>query len=90
LLGGKIYISIFDRERSGFGGFWWRISKGTKIPAGLRISMDFNPKLSSNPTHYTIRPLFDMPLMQYITLLEELALSAEQTFDVLSSNKAKG
>jgi hypothetical protein len=52
--------------------------------------MDFNPKPSANPTHYTIRPLFDMPLMRYISLLEELALSAERMFEVKQTNSAKG
>lgn len=83
-------ISTFDRERSAFGGFWWKIPKGTKIPPGLRISMDFNPKPSINPTHYTIRPLYDMPLMQYISLLEELALSAERMFDIANNNYVEG
>lgn len=52
--------------------------------------MDFNPKPSANPTHYTIRPLYDMSLMQYISLLEELSLSAERMFDVANNNYAKG
>ena len=80
-------ISTFDRIRSGFGVFWWKIPKGTKIPSGLRISRDFNPKPSSNPTHYTVRPLIDMPLSQYIALLQKLALSAERTFDVSTLKK---
>lgn len=82
-------ISTFDREKQGFGGFWWKIPKGTKIPPGLRISMDFNPKPSASPTHYTIRPLFDMPLTRYIYLLEELALSAKRMFEVQQANSAK-
>lgn len=80
-------ISTFDRIRYGFGVFWWKIPKGTKIPPGLRISRDFNPKPSFNPTHYTIRPLIDMPLTQYIALLQKLALSAKRTFDVSTSKK---
>lgn len=79
-------ISTFDREKSGFGEFWWKIPKGTKIPTGLRISMDFNPKPSIGPTHYTIRPLHDMPLTKYISLLEELAMSAESLFGITTKN----
>lgn len=70
-------ISTFDQERPGFGAYWWKIPKGTKIPLGLRISRDFNPKPPISPTHYTLRPAFDMPLRNYISLLEELALSME-------------
>ncbi|WP_215395984.1 hypothetical protein [Rheinheimera oceanensis] len=82
-------ISTFDREKPGFGTFWWKIPRGTKLPSGLRVSMDFNPKPSAHPTHYTIRPLYDMPLRQYISLLEELAAFAERTFDV-ADKKAQG
>ncbi|MGH1470675.1 MAG: hypothetical protein ACRBCS_05740 [Cellvibrionaceae bacterium] len=55
-------ISTFNQKNTKFGSFWWVIPKGTKIPAGLRISRDFNKSPSSKPTHYTIRPLYDMPL----------------------------
>lgn len=78
-------ISTFDREKPGFGDFWWKIPKGTQIPLGLRVSRDFNPKPSTQPTHYTIRPACDMPLTQYISLLQELALSAERTFKLAIS-----
>jgi hypothetical protein len=82
-------ISTFDREKPEFGNFWWKIPKGTKIPLGLRISRDFNPKPSAQPTHYTIRPLVDMPLAHYISLLQELALSAERTFAVTSPKSGR-
>lgn len=82
-------ISTFDREKPGFGAFWWKIPRGTKLPSGLRVSMDFNPKPSANPTHYTIRPMYDMPLRQYISLLEDLAAFAERTFNV-TEKKVQG
>jgi hypothetical protein len=44
-------ISTFDRENPGLAGFWWKIPKGTKIPFGLRISRDFNPRPANQPTH---------------------------------------
>ena len=75
-------ISTFNQQNPRFGKFWWVIPKGTKIPVGLRISKDFNSKPSSKPTHYTIRPVFDMPLSQYIGLLDELSASAERLFEV--------
>jgi Tse2 ADP-ribosyltransferase toxins len=74
-------ISTFD-QKNNFGEFWWVIPKGTPIPAGLRVSQDFNPKPGLGPTHYTIRPLHDMPLTMYIGLLEKLGESAERTFKV--------
>ena len=70
-------ISTFDREKVGLVGFWWCIPKGTPIPVGLRISRDFNPRPANQPTHYTIRPVHDMPLTDYIKLLEQLAQATE-------------
>ncbi len=81
-------ISTFDRK-SGFGDFWWVIPKGVNIPAGLRVSRDFNPKPGSGPTHYTIRPVCDMHLARYIYLLEELAKSAERTFETENIKQGK-
>ncbi|MCE2030134.1 hypothetical protein [Sessilibacter corallicola] len=83
-------ISTFNRANSNFGAFWWKIPKGTKIPEGLRVSKDFNTNPSQKPTHYTIRPLVDMPLSRYISLLEELAVSAEKTFGYATSNRSIG
>lgn len=77
-------ISTFERSIPTAGDYWWVIPKGTKIPLGLRVTQDRNPN-PYRPTHYTIRPAHDMPLSQYITLLQELALSAERTFEVKST-----
>ena len=82
-------ISTFNQKNPRFGNFWWVIPKGTKIPQGLRISQDFNSKPGSKPTHYTIRPAIDMPLIEYIRLLDELSKSAERLFEVNTVNKAK-
>ncbi len=82
-------ISTFNQQNLRFGKFWWVIPKGTKIPTGLRISQDFNSKPSSKPTHYTIRPITDMPLSQYIRLLDELSLSAERLFEVKENKSGR-
>jgi len=82
-------ISTFNQQSSKFGKFWWVIPKGTKIPVGLRVSRDFNSKPSSKPTHYTIRPVVDMPLTQYIGLLDDLSASAERLFKVNENKLGK-
>jgi hypothetical protein len=82
-------ISTLEKPTSGFADHWWRIPKGTKIPLGLRISRDYNPKPGIKPTHYSIRPLSDMPLSRYISLLQELARSAELMADLNAKKGAK-
>lgn len=75
-------ISTFEKELNGLSGAWWRIPRGTKIPAGLRISKDHNTRPTLKPTHYTIRPLLNMPLAEYVSLLESLARSAERVIQM--------
>lgn len=63
-------ISTFDRAGLPKGKDWeyYRIPKGTVLPAGLAIVKDqFNTKFQS--THYTIAPAYDMPLAQFKSLL---------------------
>jgi hypothetical protein len=58
---------------------WWKIPAGTIIPHGLIITKDHSIE-SINITHYTIRPLNDMPLTEYKKLLRILAQKALPTF----------
>jgi len=58
---------------------WWKIPAGTIIPHGLSITKDHTIE-SINITHYTIRPLNDMPLTEYEKLLHILAQKALPTF----------
>lgn len=50
--------------------------------------MDFNSKTNINPSHATIRQLYDMPLSRYIDLLETLAGSAEKKFTLMQEHRA--
>jgi len=58
---------------------WWKIPKGSIIPDGLQVTKDHTIK-HINITHYTIRPLNDMPLTEYQQLLRLLAKSAQPIF----------
>ena len=50
---------------------YYRLPAGTPIPVGLVILKDnFNPK--HNATHYTICPNWDMPLKNFLMLLDLL------------------
>jgi len=58
---------------------WWKIPAGTLIPHGLDITKDHTIG-AINITHYTIRPVNDMPLYEYKKLLSILAQKALPTF----------
>lgn len=58
---------------------WWKIPAGTLIPHGLDITKDHTIG-AINITHYTIRPINDMPLNEYKKLLSILAQKALPTF----------
>jgi hypothetical protein len=75
-------ISMFNLPSLSFGNRWWKLTKGTKIPNGLRISRDAGINKATGQIHYTIRPLYDMPLRIFIALLEQLAAHAVPMFKV--------
>ena len=68
-------ISTFDKPYTFKGASWeyYKIPMGTKLPGGLAIVKDnFNRRMTA--THYTIAPAYDMPLKQFKSLLNQLAL----------------
>lgn len=75
-------ISTFNMPNPRFGNRWWKLPKGTKIPAGLRVSRDAGMNRSTGQIHYTVRPLQDMPLSVFINLLQQLSARAVPTFEV--------
>ncbi|WP_284321788.1 hypothetical protein [Dyella acidisoli] len=75
-------ISTFNMPNLRFGNRWWKLPKGTKIPSGLRVSRDAGINHATGQIHYTIRPLHDMPLSTFITLLQQLSAHAVPTFAV--------
>lgn len=67
-------LSLFNYRNPGFGSLWWKLPKGTSLPTGLHVSLDTGGEVGKS--HYTIRPLYDMPLSQYMDKLSELEQSA--------------
>ena len=66
-------ISTFDRSAIFKGKNWsyYLIPKGTELPYGLVVVQDhFNPMYGA--THYTIAPMWEMPLPQFQLLLNQL------------------
>jgi len=68
-------LSTFDKPNIFKGSSWeyYKIPKGTKLPAGLAIVRDkYNRRIGA--THYTIAPAHDMPLSNFKLLLDRLAV----------------
>ncbi len=68
-------ISTFDKPNIFKGNSWeyYKIPQGTKLPSGLAIVKDkYNSRM--NATHYTLAPVCDMPLAQFKSLLDRLAI----------------
>ncbi|MCP4492638.1 MAG: hypothetical protein GY820_35820 [Gammaproteobacteria bacterium] len=68
-------ISAFDKPNTFKGNSWeyYKIPCGTVLPVGLAIVKDkFNRRMGA--THYTIAPSHDMPLSQFKSLLDRLAM----------------
>jgi hypothetical protein len=75
-------ISTFNKPNLKFGNRWWKLPKGTRIPAGLRISRDAGINPNTGQIHYTIRPEHDMSLSIFVMLLQQLAAHAAPLFDI--------
>lgn len=74
-------VSLFDIIGNPSASWdYYKINAGTAIPLGLVITKDktLKPKNKTNepaPTHYSIRPHWDMPLKQFLMLLDDLVAS---------------
>ncbi len=75
-------ISLFNKPNPRFGNRWWKLPKGSKIPPVFRVSRDEGVNKATGQIHYTIRPMYDMPLDTFIHNLEEFSKSAIPDFDV--------
>lgn len=80
-------ISLFNKPNPRFGNRWWKITKGTQIPNGLRVSRDKGVNHITGQIHYTIRPLHNMVLSSFIKQLNQLSASAMPEFSS-SQNEA--
>ena len=72
-------ISTFDKPNVFKGNSWeyYKIPQGTKLPSGLAIVKDkYNSRMGA--THYTLAPAHDMPLSQFKSLLDQLAVMVER------------
>ena len=64
-------ISLFNLDglnKSPLTGWVWEIKKGTSFPMGLKLVK------RGSFGHYMLVPVRNMPLSQYISLLEQIAI----------------
>ena len=77
-------ISLFNKPNPKFGNKWWKLPKGAKIPNLLRVSRDKGINPATGQIHYTIRPVHDMPLSMFITVLTQFSSIAIPDFEAES------
>jgi hypothetical protein len=71
-------VSLYNREgldKCALTGWVWEIRAGTYFPIGLKLIKDDDPL-----GHYTLAPTYNMPLSQYIGLLEQVAIRCQKLF----------
>jgi len=73
-------ISLFDQRIIRMGRQWYRLPADTQIPTGLAITRNGDPVAPGDAVHYTIRPVKNMPLSQYLALLRMLIPFAQPAF----------
>jgi len=72
--GKGISLSTKDRlDKARMSGWVWKISTGVQMPIGLRL-------LNDRPGHYSVCPISNMPLDEFIGLLSKLALKCQKVF----------
>ncbi len=70
-------VSLFNEEgmrRSPLTGWVWEIKSRTAIPQGLRLVQ------KGSKGHHMLVPVKTMPLSQYISLLEQMAIHCQKVF----------
>jgi len=61
-------------------GWVWEIQSGTHFPLGLRLIKDDRPQ-----GHYTLCPLRNMPVHEFVALLEKVVIHCTKVFKKTSS-----
>ncbi len=60
-------------DKTPMSGWVWKIMRGTQMPIGLKL-------LNDRPGHYSICPISNMPLDEFIGLLSKLAMKCQKVF----------
>lgn len=71
-------VSLYNKEGldvCDLTGWVWEIKQNTPFPAGLKLIKDNSPL-----GHHALAPLYNMPLSQYVGLLEQVAIHCKKLF----------
>ena len=66
-------------EKTGVGGWLWKLPKGTPMPFGLRL-------INDRPGHYGLCPIHNMPFDEFKGLLAKLAMKCRKISTTAASN----
>jgi hypothetical protein len=69
-------VSVFDKKNLRLPFDWFKIPKGTVLPAAVACTRDSALESSTEAIHYTIAPKDDMTLALFLQCLKEIAAKA--------------
>lgn len=71
-------VSLYNKEGLNLApvtGWVWEIGAHTSLPSGLRLTKDNTPV-----GHYTLSPARNMPVHEFVGLLEKVAIHCRKVF----------
>jgi hypothetical protein len=71
-------ISLYNKsglELAPISGWVWEIQASTPFPPGLKLMKDDQP-----PGHYTLCPSSNMPIREFVSLLERVVIHCSKVF----------
>ena len=71
-------VSLYNKQGLDLApvtGWVWEISAHTSVPPGLNLTKDNNPM-----GHYTLSPVRNMPVHEFLGLLEKVAIHCRKVF----------
>lgn len=71
-------ISLYNKrglDLSPLSGWVWEISQHTPLPSGLKLIRDNSPE-----GHYSLCPNQNMPVSEFVSLLEKVAIFCKKVF----------
>lgn len=71
-------ISLYNKtglDLAPLTGWVWEISKNTPLPTGLKLIRDHSPE-----GHYSLCPNRNMPVSEFVSLLEKVAIHCKKVF----------
>ena len=76
-------VSLYNRpglDLAPLTGWVWEIQAGTQFPIGLKLVKDDSPQ-----GHYTLCPAQNMPVREFVALLERVVIHCTKVFKKTSS-----